>query len=387
MRGIHLAGVHGECGPEQAGGFAVRDDEREREHHSGRRERRARRRRDDAEREARERQELEEELLLSPEERALRRAHRAAEEKTRLAAELAPPGVAALVLAALGMWPVALIVLLVWGRRPLRRAWRVFVEPKLRERFVEQEVRREVAATLSHERQALETEHARSMQRLSASIAHEIRNPITAAKSLVQQMEEDPTSRENVEYARVALEELERVERSVSHLLRFARDEEMSIAEIRLADVVDSALDTFRDRIERKGVTLARRHDGPGEMEGDPEQLRRVAINLVANALDSLEAAGVAKPRLDVSTGESLAGTEVWLRVRDNGPGIEPEVRERLFSPFHSSKPGGNGLGLAICRKLVDAHGGSIEVESAPGAGAEFVVVLPRRRRPREATP
>jgi signal transduction histidine kinase len=112
-----------------------------------------------------------------------------------------------------------------------------------------------------------------------------------------------------------------------------------------------------------------------------------VVINLVSNALDSLEAAGVAQPRVEVSTGESLAGTEVWLKVRDNGPGIEPEVRERLFSPFHSEKPGGNGLGLAICRKLVDAHGGSIGVESAPGAGAEFVVVLPRRRRPRQARP
>jgi signal transduction histidine kinase len=382
----HAAGVRGECGPEQAGGWAVRDDGREREHHSGRRERRARRRRADAARETRERQELEEELLLSPEERTLRRAHRAAEEKTRLASELAGPALVALVLAMVGLWPVALIVLLIWGRRRFGRAWRAFLEPTIRERFVEREVRREVDATLSHERQALETEHARSMQRLSASIAHEIRNPITAAKSLVQQMEEDPTSRENVEYARVALEELERVERSVSHLLRFARDEEMSIAEIRLADVVDSALDTFRDRVARKGVTLSGKHDGPGAMQGDPEQLRRVAINLVANALDSLEAAGVAQPRVDVSTGESLAGTEVWLRVRDNGPGIEPEVRERLFRPFQSSKPDGNGLGLAICRKLVEAHGGSIEVQSAPGAGAEFVVVLPRRRRSREAT-
>jgi signal transduction histidine kinase len=384
MRTPRLAGVHG---PEQTGGWAVRDDGQERDSHAERRERRAHGRRAKAEREARERQELEEELLLSPEERAVRRAHRAAEEKTRLASEMAAPALVALGLAVIGLWPVALVVLLVWGRRRFHRAWRAFIEPAMRERFVEREVRREVDATLSRERHALETEHARSMQRLSASIAHEIRNPITAAKSLVQQMEEDPTSRENVDYARVALEELERVERSVSHLLRFARDEEMSIAEIRLAEVVDSALDTFRDRTERKGVVLTRQHAGPGAMQGDPEQLRRVAINLVANALDSLEAACVAQPRVEVSTGESLAGTEVWLKVRDNGPGIEPEVRERLFSPFQSSKPDGNGLGLAICRKLVDAHGGSIGVESAPGAGAEFVVVLPRRRGPGEAAP
>src|SRR5262249_57733345 len=90
--------------------------------------------------------------------------------------------------------------------------------------------RRRVRATLDGGRRALEGRHARSLEELSASIAHEIRNPITAAKSLVQQMEEDPRGAENVEYARVALAELERVERSVSHLLRFARGEETQLA-------------------------------------------------------------------------------------------------------------------------------------------------------------
>ncbi len=89
------------------------------------------------------------------------------------------------------------------------------VAPGLRRRFIEHEVSREVQQNVTRERRSIEDRHARSLEQLSASIAHEIRNPITAAKSLVQQMGEDPASRENVEYANVALEELDRVERSI----------------------------------------------------------------------------------------------------------------------------------------------------------------------------
>ena len=121
------------------------------------------------------------------------------------------------------------------------------------------------------------------------------------------------------------------------------------------------------------------------EVRGDSEKLRRVIINLVGNAVDALEEAGVEEPTLEISAGENLAGTEVWLRIRDNGPGIPDEVKEQLFSPFYTSKANGTGLGLPICRKLVDAHGGTLEVESEPGLGAEFLLTLPKRERDPEA--
>jgi signal transduction histidine kinase len=227
-------------------------------------------------------------------------------------------------------------------------------------------------------RRSLEDKHTRSLEQLSASIAHEIRNPITAAKSLVQQMGEDPSSRENVAYANVALEELDRVERSISHLLKFAREEEMHVGALRVADLVDSALETFRERIARLGVSVTRELGGEGVMAGDAEKLRRVLINLTGNALDALEEARTPSPRIQVISGEDLAGREVWLRVRDNGPGIEPEALARIFSPFYSSKTSGTGLGLAISKKLVDAHGGSIEVQSTPGQGTEFLLTFPK---------
>jgi signal transduction histidine kinase len=272
----------------------------------------------------------------------------------------------------------AFIVALAWGIGLVLHYFLAIVAPELRRSLIDREVSREVETTRPVARRSLEDKHARSLEQLSASIAHEIRNPITAAKSLVQQMGEDPSSRENVAYANVALEELDRVERSISHLLKYAREEELQVGELQVAEVVDSALETFRDRITRLGVVVTRELGGEGVMRGDVEKLRRVLINLMANALDSLEESRTQGPRIQVISGEDLAGREVWLRVRDNGPGIAPEMLPRIFNPFHTSKSSGTGLGLAISKKLVDAHGGSIEVHSSPGQGTEFLLRFPK---------
>ncbi len=333
---------------------------------------------------ARERQERaeREDPNLTPEERQYRLARSIAERKTKLTGQAIRLGVIALVVLILtgSLWIAALVVLC-WGGSRLREFYRLVLEPRIREKFIAKEVRNQVQATLTQERRALEGRHARSMEELSASIAHEIRNPITAAKSLVQQMGEDTSASENVEYAKVALGELDRVERSVSHLLRFARDEEMQMAELRMAEVIESALESFGDRIERAGIRLETRINGEGALRGDAEQLRRVVINLVSNAIDALEETRAADPRIDVEMGENLAGSEVWVRIRDNGPGIDANARDRIFSPLYTSKAKGTGLGLSITRKLVDAHGGTVELESEPDRGTEFLVTLPRAPR------
>ncbi|MDH3686945.1 MAG: HAMP domain-containing histidine kinase, partial [Myxococcales bacterium] len=252
------------------------------------------------------------------------------------------------------------------------------IAPGVRQRLVEGEVERRVSRDVVLERRALVDEHAQRLEQLSASIAHEIRNPITAAKSLVQQMGEDPASHENVEYASVALDELGRVEKSISHLLKYAREEDIQLRDVRVDEVVASALDTFGERIEKLGVLVTRDLPASTHLNGDADKLRRVVINLVGNALDSFEENPDGNAALDIETGENLAGTEVWLRVRDNGPGMDAERIGRIFTPFYTSKSRGTGLGLAISKKVVDAHGGSIEVHSEPGHGTEFVVTLPK---------
>ena len=314
---------------------------------------------------------------MSEDERVYVEAHRRAEEKVRLMRDISRP--ALINLALLIFVPPAGIGYLIYNIWSYgRRVYRVLIEPEIRDRFVDGEVSKRLDARVQAQRRAMEGEHARSLEKLSASIAHEIRNPITAAKSLVQQMGEEPRSPENVEYAQVALSELERVERSVSHLLRFARDEEMRPQEVLLSDVLDSALETFRERAERECVSVTRSFDSAGAIRGDVEKLRRVAINLIGNAIDALVERDVADRSVEIALGENLAGTEVWFRIRDNGPGIESEVANRIFDPFYTSKQSGTGLGLPITKKLVEAHGGEIELITDVGQGTEFVVTFPK---------
>ncbi len=325
-----------------------------------------------------EEEEQEERAELTPRERAYKEAKAAANRRIGFLSHLIPYVVVNLFLLLVAGPRAAFWTAIPWGVGLSLHYFFAIVAPDLRTRWVDREVDQRVGVDVSRQRVALEGQQAKRIEELSASIAHEIRNPITAAKSLVQQMGEDPAATDNVEYANVALEELERVERSISHLLRFARDEDIQISEVHMADVVLSALETFRDRLHDIGVTVQQDVQEAGAMKGDPEKLRRVIINLVGNALDAFREAETPDPTLHIQAGENLAGSEVWVRLRDNGPGMEPERLTKIFSPFYTSKQTGTGLGLAITKKVVDAHGGSIEAHSDPGQGTEFVLTFPK---------
>jgi signal transduction histidine kinase len=322
---------------------------------------------------------------LTPEEEAYREARRTAERKIAFLRHLVPYVIVVMFLTLIAGRFVGAIVALCWGVGLFSHFFQAFVAPGLRQKWVRDEVERRVARTVSRQRVVLEDEKLRSLEELSASIAHEIRNPITAAKSLVQQLGEDPSSTENVEYANIALQELDRVEKSISHLLRYAREEEMHPRQMKLSDAVEGALETMRERIQSSGVKVRRDFDVSGELVGDAEQLRRVFINVIGNALDAFAEAHTPDPQLAIALGENLGGSEIWARVRDNGPGMDPDTQSRIFKPFFTSKANGTGLGLAITRKLVDAHGGSIEVTSAPGQGTEFTLHFPKQAQSAEA--
>ncbi len=367
-------------------------EEHRREREEERRERHRRRRRERQERHAR-RRDASEPLAdpgrpegsrsrrrqpLTPEERTYREARRRANAKIGfLTHGVAYLSVLALILISSRSIRVTFVVAAAWGIGLAIHYFSAVVAPGLRKRLIEDEVGRNVARSVTQARRAVASRHERSLEDLSASIAHEIRNPVTAAKSLVQQMGEDPVSSRNIEYANIALEELDRVERSISHLLRYARDEELHFDSFDMCDVVASAVESFRDRIDLLGVELELQLDTPGRMRGDPERMRRVLVNLVGNALDALEQGDSPVPRLQIAAGENLAATEVWVRVRDNGPGIHPDVLDKIFNPFFTTKDQGTGLGLALSKKIVDAHGGSIEVESDE-SGSEFVLSFPK---------
>ncbi len=315
------------------------------------------------------------------EEQAFAEARRATNRRVGFLMHFVPYAATCTFLLFVSGFRAAMVVALAWGIAIACHFFAAVIAPRVRRQIFAEELRARLPGDVARERHSLRGEHARRLEELSASIAHEIRNPITAAKSLVQQMGEDPASRENVEYAKVALEELGRVERSISHLLRYAREGDVELHELQVADVVSSALEALRDRVDAVGAEIETDLDEAGALRGDPEKLRRVLLNLVGNALDAFEEAGTPAPRIRIQAGENLAGSEVWLRVVDNGPGIDPARLGKVFDPFHTSKSNGTGLGLAISKKLVDAHGGSLEVQSSGGAGSEFVITLPKHQR------
>ncbi len=264
------------------------------------------------------------------------------------------------------LWPAA-----GWGLGLFFHWMGVFGMHSLKARYfdpaVEREVRRETAAIV--------TDKQASIDDLSATIAHEIRNPIAAAKSLVQQMGEDPASVENVEYGKVALEELDRVEKSISHLLKYAKEEELQIQPVNLASVVDSALTQMRAKLDEAKVAVTRNYIGGPTIAADGDKLRQVFANVIDNAIDAFGTIPEGR-KIDLFI-ENGRPNHATVRVRDNGGGIPPEKLGKIFNPFFTTKEKGTGLGMAISKKIVESHQGAIEVESEVGRGTEFLVYLP----------
>ena len=245
----------------------------------------------------------------------------------------------------------------------------------IHERVFEPAIAREVQREVKLEKEVLRTEKQASLDELTASFAHEIRNPIAAAKSLVQQMGEDPTSNENVEYAKVALDELARVERSVSHLLKYAKETDYGFENVGLAAVLDHALTEMRSKLEASPISVSRSYIGGPTVRADADKLRQVFTNVIDNAIDAMES-NTGERRLEFAIRSLYPGTASVV-IRDNGCGIAEDKIAKIFNPFYTTKNNGTGLGMGIAKKVMDAHSGRIEVQSRPGAGTEFRLTLP----------
>jgi signal transduction histidine kinase len=231
-----------------------------------------------------------------------------------------------------------------------------------------------LARAVGVERSLAHAEKLAAVGELAARVAHEIRNPVTAARSLAQQLVREPVTPDSAESAALILGELERVERRVASLLRFARREDLRLEPVDVGELAHATLASFRTRLAAADVDLDLDAHSGVIATADREQLRQVLVNLVENALDALADADGPR-RLAVAVG-SVNGSAV-VRVSDSGPGVPADALARLFEPFFSLKPTGTGLGLAIVRRTVEAHGGEIRARSSPGAGATFEVTLP----------
>lgn len=206
---------------------------------------------------------------------------------------------------------------------------------------------------------------------LSAGIAHEFRNSLATILGFASLVEKRAQG-EAVEHAQAIHAEVTALRRVVDDFLRFANPTRLVIETIDLDALFRDLASDVAQRGSGKAVSF-RAATGLPRVSGDETLLRRVFTNLLRNAVDAVRDGGHVEVRAETAAGE------ITLHVDDDGPGVPPEDRERIFTPFFTRKEKGTGLGLALARKIVVHHGGRVVVEASPEGGARFSVTLPLR--------
>ena len=220
---------------------------------------------------------------------------------------------------------------------------------------------------------------------MAAAIAHEVKNPLAGievmAGLLKRQLAESPDAQTILSDI---IKEAKMANAIVLEVLDFVRPIRLQVEHIALADVIRDAIGMAESHVPRGDVTVKVALPADlASIQGDPHQLRQLFTNLLTNAFEALTGRGsVAINALQLAEDESTAvdghgGPFIQVDVIDDGPGVPPDVMDRIFSPFFTTKPQGSGLGLAIVRKIVDAHDGRIDVSGRAVGGTQFRVTLP----------
>lgn len=223
---------------------------------------------------------------------------------------------------------------------------------------------------------------------MAGSLVHEIKNPLSTLKINAQLLLEDwkdattPRELRAVRRLKVMVAEVERQERILQSFLRFTERHELSLKVASLKDLLEDLVEFFTPQCVQKGIHVRLGLDPEiGSLVFDPDLLRQVLLNLVLNAKYAMEETG---GELILRTRRTQRDGQPWVAVDviDTGRGIPPAVREKIFSPYFSTRPEGTGLGLATSRRIVEEHGGVLEVESEVGKGSQFSVYLPADLQP-----
>jgi two-component system sensor histidine kinase HydH len=215
-----------------------------------------------------------------------------------------------------------------------------------------------------------------SLGQMSAAIVHEIRNPLGAIHGAAEALESTvPPEHEKAEFLTIIKREAERLNGLVTDFLQFARPRSPELLPTPPREIVESVVKLASKQAEQTRVKIAVDVAEPLPLVLlDAEQMKQVLLNLILNAIEAMPEGG----QLTISAGQR--GEDLSLAVRDTGKGIDPTVREKLFSPFVTTKTRGTGLGLAIAHRLVTQHGGRIEAVDGENGGALVDIRLPLKR-------
>jgi signal transduction histidine kinase len=246
---------------------------------------------------------------------------------------------------------------------------------------LEDRVRRASARLEETQRQLFQSEKLAALGKLSAGIAHEIRNPLTSIKILIHSLVDERATENSREKDLAVIEtEIERVNKIIKQFLDFARPRPPSLEPTDVRTILDETLALLLYEMEAQRISPEKYYapDLP-PVPMDREQMKQVFLNLMLNAIQAMENGGtlrVAALRASPTPGKGGRST-AEIAVEDTGPGIAEDLRNKIFEPFFSTKEEGIGLGLPIAQRIVEEHGGEIRVESKAGVGTTFTISLP----------
>ncbi len=223
----------------------------------------------------------------------------------------------------------------------------------------------------------IHAEKLASIGRLSATIAHEIRNPLTSVKLNIQKVLEDKaldaTEREHLALSQ---EGIVQIEKFVKDLLNFTRVSELQRARFAIEQILDESLKMMKDAFHEKKILIEKKlEEGLPEVVVDGDRLRQVFCNVMRNAYEAVGDDG--RISLSLSLVDDDTVKKIRVRISDNGCGIPEKDWENIFEPFFTTKPSGVGLGLANARKILEQHKGSIKVVKKRGKGTSFEILMP----------
>lgn len=215
-----------------------------------------------------------------------------------------------------------------------------------------------------------------ALGRLASVVAHEVRNPLNAIRGCIDYLRlKRPGDELVAHHAEIIAAEIETLDAFVGDFLQFTRLQPPVLAAVNVSDLLRSRVALHEAEAESRGIGVELVVESGGcEVRGDPQQLARVFENLARNAFEAMPAGG--SLRITVSQD----GDRVAISFADSGVGIPESAAGRLFTPFFTTKPNGTGLGLPICRRIVELHGGTIGSTSRAGEGSTFCVTLPASR-------
>jgi len=227
----------------------------------------------------------------------------------------------------------------------------------------------------------IQSEKMAALGEMAASIAHEIKNPLTVIGGFAGRLAKKSGATDEARYARIIVDEAKRLEKILEEVLDFSREMRPNLKESSINVICEETVAMYEDEFKGKGIELKVELD-PG-MEGmmlDPQQIKQAVINILSNSEQALDKSETKV--MTVKTSVDRENAQAVLEISDTGGGIKPEMLDNIFNPFFTTKEKGTGLGLAITDKIVKNHGGEIEVVNREGVGATFRIRLPFPKKP-----